>query len=58
VELVDGQIPDATGVGVRNTRERLEELYGNKHSFRLKKTDPHGLTINIRIPYETRQSDD
>jgi hypothetical protein len=58
VELVDGQIPDATGVGVRNTRERLEELYGNKHSFRLKKTDPHGLTINIRIPYETHASDD
>jgi LytS/YehU family sensor histidine kinase len=58
VELVDGQIPDATGVGLRNTRERLVELYGSKHSFRLKKTDPHGLTINIRIPFETQQSDD
>jgi hypothetical protein len=58
VELVDGQIPDATGVGLRNTRERLVELYGSKHSFRLKKTDPHGLTINIRIPYETHASDD
>lgn len=58
VELVDGEIPDATGVGLRNTRERLAELYGNKHSFRLKKTDPHGLTINIRIPHETQQPDD
>lgn len=52
VELVGGQIPDANGVGVRNTRERLMELYGNEHSFRLSKTDPHGLTVNIRIPCE------
>ena len=53
VELVDGQIPDANGVGLRNTRERLEELYGSHHSFRLSETEPHGLTIRIRIPHET-----
>jgi LytS/YehU family sensor histidine kinase len=52
VDLVDGRIPDATGVGLRNTRERLAELYGSRHSFRLSQTDPHGLTVNIRIPYE------
>jgi hypothetical protein len=53
VELVDGLIPDANGVGLRNTRERLLELYGGRHSFRLSKTSPHGLTVNIRIPFET-----
>ena len=53
VELVEGQIPDANGVGVRNTRERLVELYGNQHSFRLSKTEPHGLTVNIRIPFDS-----
>jgi signal transduction histidine kinase len=53
VELVEGQIPHATGVGLRNTRERLQELYGNKHSFRLSETSPRGLTVNIRIPFET-----
>jgi sensor histidine kinase YesM len=52
VELVDGEIPDANGVGLRNTRERLTELYGNRHSFRLSQTDPHGLTVHIRLPYE------
>jgi two-component sensor histidine kinase len=52
-ELVDGQLSSANGVGLRNTRERLAELYGNRHSFRLSATDPHGLTVNIRIPYET-----
>ena len=54
VELVDGQIPGANGVGLRNTRERLQELYGDRQSFRLSHTDPHGLTINIRIPLEFR----
>jgi signal transduction histidine kinase len=53
VELVDGRIPNATGVGLRNTQERLVELYGERHSFRLSNTDPHGLTVNIRIPFET-----
>jgi two-component sensor histidine kinase len=52
VKLVDGEIPDANGVGLRNTRERLSELYGEHHSFRLSETDPHGLTISIRIPFE------
>lgn len=40
------------GVGLANTRERLRELYGNRQSFRLGTTDPHGLTITIRIPLE------
>ncbi len=53
VELVDGLIPNANGVGLRNTQERLVELYGNRHSFRLSETTPHGLTVNIRIPFES-----
>jgi len=53
VQLVDGQIPSANGVGLRNTRERLAELYGSRHSFRLSETQPHGLTVNIRVPFET-----
>ena len=53
LELVNGQPPPSNGVGLRNTRERLGELYGQRHSFRLSKTEPHGLTIHIRIPFET-----
>ena len=52
IDVVNGEIPDAKGVGLRNTRERLSELYGNQHSFRLSRTEPHGLTISIRIPFE------
>ena len=57
VELVNGDLPSSNGVGLRNTRERLKELYGKRHSFRLSKTDPHGLTIHIRIPYETAETE-
>ncbi len=53
VDLENGTIPGANGVGLRNTRDRLRELYGNRHGFRLGRTEPHGLTISIRIPYET-----
>jgi len=55
VELVDGEIPGASGVGLRNTRERLQELYGEHHSFKLDRVEPHGLLICIRIPYEIEQ---
>lgn len=41
------------GVGVRNTRERLRELYGDHHSFQLSNVEPHGLQISIRIPFQT-----
>jgi len=54
VELVNGEISGAKGVGLRNTRERLRELYGSQHSLRLSNTEPHGLTISIRIPFEKR----
>ena len=50
-ELVDGQVPESKGVGLANTRERLATVYGSAHSIRLSKTEPHGLTICIRIPY-------
>ncbi|MFT5482520.1 MAG: two-component system LytT family sensor kinase [Halieaceae bacterium] len=48
----EGKPPRANGVGLANTRERLLELYGNSQSFRLGNTDPRGLTIHIRLPFE------
>jgi len=54
-ELVNNNIPDAKGVGLRNTRERLATLYGSEHSIKLSETDPHGLTICIRIPFTTKR---
>ena len=41
------------GVGLANTRDRLQELYAENHSFRLDNVAPHGLKASLRIPYET-----
>jgi LytS/YehU family sensor histidine kinase len=55
-ELVDGHIPEAKGVGLSNTRERLATIYGSQHSIKLSQTDPHGLTICIRIPFTPKHA--
>ena len=45
------------GVGITNTRERLQELYGSKHAYRFSSAVPHGLKVDIRIPLETADGD-
>ena len=50
LDLRQGRLPKGGGVGLANTRERLAQVYGEHQSFRLNSTDPHGLTITIRIP--------
>lgn len=41
-----------TGVGLRNTCERLETLYGTNHTLTLSPATPRGLHIFIAFPYE------
>ncbi|MCB1694015.1 MAG: histidine kinase [Pseudomonadales bacterium] len=53
IPLERGKIPEFSGVGITNTRERLKELYGDRQSCRFSEALPHGLQIEIRIPYET-----
>ncbi len=45
------------GVGIRNTSNRLVELYGENHSFELDQVEPHGLKISIRIPFEVKSEE-
>jgi two-component system LytT family sensor kinase len=52
LNLNRGRNETGGGVGLANCRERLRELYGKDQSFRLTATEPHGLTINIRLPLE------
>ena len=42
-----------SGVGMINTRERLQALYGEQQSLVLSSNEPHGLKISIRIPFQT-----
>lgn len=41
-----------SGVGLRNFRERLAEIYEGNHRCQFTNLDPHGLKISIRIPHE------
>jgi signal transduction histidine kinase len=58
LDLRHGRLPKGGGVGLANTRERLAQVYGNRQSFRLTTTEPHGLTITIRLPvsYATQEA--
>ncbi len=41
----------SSGVGLKNTRERLQQLYGDEQAFTLAPNEPSGLTITINLPY-------
>jgi len=44
----------AEGVGLRNTRARLEELYGGEQSLSLRPAEGGRVVAEIRLPYHTR----
>ena len=52
LNLKPGEKPNFSGVGLINTVERLEVLYGEKHSCRFLPVLPRGLKVTIRIPLE------
>ena len=52
LDSVNGELPEFSGVGLANTKERLAQLYGKKHSCVFSNAEPHGLKIEICIPFE------
>jgi signal transduction histidine kinase len=43
----------AGGVGVANTRRRLEQAYGNEHSFELRTGPQGGASATVSLPFRT-----
>jgi sensor histidine kinase YesM len=41
------------GVGLSNTRARLQQLYGEAFRFEFHTADEGGLTVRLRIPWRT-----
>ncbi len=48
----------SSGVGIANTRERLEQIYGDEHTFELRNREPNGLEVMITIPCELASPED
>jgi two-component system, LytTR family, sensor kinase len=40
-----------TGVGIRNTRARLEQLYGARQRFTLERDTERGVVAEVRLPF-------
>jgi two-component system LytT family sensor kinase len=47
----------SSGVGLKNTRERLTQFYGDRQAFTLGPNEPQGLVITINIPYENEDAE-
>ena len=41
------------GIGLSNTEERLEGLYGRNHQFLLENSGQRGLTVTVRLPFHS-----
>ena len=51
-EIKNGNLYRENGVGLVNTRERLQALYENEFSLVVSNNTPNGVKVNIRMPYE------
>jgi len=47
---------DGHGVGLRNTGERLRQMYGSAFSLELTRAQDGGLRVIIGIPYQTQNT--
>jgi LytS/YehU family sensor histidine kinase len=50
----DSVLRAGEGVGLRNTRERLSELYGNEQSLTLRAAGDEGVIAEGTFPFKTR----
>jgi sensor histidine kinase YesM len=46
--------PSREGIGLRNTKARLENLYGNEHEFSARGGSDGGFVVDIVIPFRPR----
>jgi sensor histidine kinase YesM len=51
----DMEKPQREGVGLANTRARLEQMYGTEQSLELRNGPGGGLTITISLPYRAAE---
>lgn len=53
----DGELLNRTeGIGLSNTKARLQALYGEEHQLRLTQNHPTGACVILEIPFREHQS--
>jgi two-component sensor histidine kinase len=45
------------GIGLSNTKARLQELYGDAHRFRITPNAERGLTVTVELPWRAASAD-
>jgi LytS/YehU family sensor histidine kinase len=50
-ENFNGDSTVQEGVGLGNTRARLQQLYGDRYSFRLSRNGDHGTVASLEVPF-------
>ena len=51
-EIINGNLHRENGVGLVNTRERLQALYKDNYSLVVANNSPSGVKVSIRMPFE------
>ncbi|PKI17546.1 sensor histidine kinase [Colwellia sp. 12G3] len=51
-DIINGNLHRESGVGLVNTRERLQALYNEKFSLVVSHNQPSGVKVNIRMPFQ------
>jgi LytS/YehU family sensor histidine kinase len=56
--LAEGwRMETSAGIGLRNTRERLEQLYGAKHHIEVCSQGVSGVVATLEIPFRVKPQD-
>ncbi len=48
-------VMNGKGIGLSNTRARLEKLYGSAHTFELTQANGRGLQVTVTLPFHTQR---
>ncbi len=51
-DIIEGNLHRESGVGLVNTRERLQAMYHEKFSLVVSHNQPSGVKVNLRMPFQ------